>query len=85
MPVLAAVVTLVRQEDGPLLARLGAEPDLLVGEPVDGRVPLVLDCPEALGVEARLREIRDLDGVLDLSIVWADLSDLHTPVAQVSP
>ena len=85
MPVLSLVATVDPEAGQAVHATLSRQPDLLVGEEIDGRLPIALDVPEALGVDARFQELLTIPGLLHLELVWADLSDLHAPTAQVSP
>ena len=82
MPILGVVLVLTdptpttRQA---VAGELDRASDLDLGEPASHRWPVVLEAPDKDRAETRIDELRDIPGVSDVDVVYADFEDLLEP------
>ena len=77
MPVVAAVLHAHPDRMGSLIHGLGSDPRLTLGEPVDGRLPVVADTPSRREDKQLWRAIETRDEVRLVELALADFSDIH--------
>lgn len=84
MPIVSAVVHLDPDptRSAQALSELRARPEVTLGQLQPGGLPLVLDCPTREAEKKLWEELSALPGVLFLSIVYADFSDIVEEGAQ---
>lgn len=78
MPIIGAVAQLDQDpiRSAAALNYLRARPEVSLGQLQVGGLPLVLDCPTRAAEKMLWEELSNLPGVLFLSVVYADFSDI---------